>query len=72
MTSRLRLYSAFILATLLTGCSSHYVIATKEGQMLLTQGKPVIDPATGMLSYTDEEGVRHQINTNSVSQVIER
>ncbi|MDQ5892706.1 MAG: hypothetical protein QG613_1577, partial [Pseudomonadota bacterium] len=47
---------AITLALLFTlaGCSSDYVMATKEGQMLLTQGKPVLDKDTGLLSYTDE------------------
>lgn len=56
----------------LAGCSSDYVMATKEGQMLLTQGKPVLDKDTGLLSYTDEQGNQKQINSDQVSQIIQR
>ncbi|MCL6332917.1 YgdI/YgdR family lipoprotein [Pectobacterium carotovorum subsp. carotovorum] len=56
----------------LTGCSSDYVMATKEGQMLLTQGKPVLDKDTGLLSYTDEQGNQKQINSDQVSQIVQR
>ncbi|NKI73162.1 YgdI/YgdR family lipoprotein [Dickeya sp. CFBP 2040] len=71
---RLRIKTAMALTVimLLSGCASHYVIATKDGQMLLTKGKPVLDPSTGLLSYTDEDGVQHQINNDNISQVIER
>lgn len=56
----------------LAGCSSDYVMATKEGQMLLTQGKPVLDKDTGLLSYTDEQGNQKQINSDQVSQIVQR
>ncbi|WP_080752639.1 YgdI/YgdR family lipoprotein [Pectobacterium fontis] len=56
----------------LTGCSSDYVMATKEGQMLLTQGKPVLDNDTGLLSYTDEQGNQKQINSAQISQIVQR
>ncbi|AZK64943.1 MULTISPECIES: YgdI/YgdR family lipoprotein [Pectobacterium] len=65
---------AITLALLFTlaGCSSDYVMATKEGQMLLTQGKPVLDKDTGLLSYTDEQGNQKQINSDQVSQIVQR
>ncbi|MCL6326153.1 YgdI/YgdR family lipoprotein [Pectobacterium polaris] len=65
---------AITLALLFTlaGCSSDYVMATKEGQMLLTQGKPVLDKDTGLLSYTDEQGNQKQINRDQVSQIVQR
>ncbi|SLM64174.1 MULTISPECIES: YgdI/YgdR family lipoprotein [Dickeya] len=72
MRSRLITVLALTSVFLLCGCTRHYVIATKEGQMLLAQGKPALDPATGLLSYTDEDGSRHQLHPDSVSQVIER
>ncbi len=56
----------------LVGCSSHYVMATKEGKMLLTQGKPALDKDTGLLSYTDEEGNQKQINSDQISQIAQR
>ncbi|MEH2919642.1 YgdI/YgdR family lipoprotein [Samsonia erythrinae] len=65
---------AVTLALLFTlvGCSSNYVMATKEGQMLLTQGKPELDKKTGLLSYTDEQGNQRQINSDRISQIIKR
>ena len=64
--------SALVIATGLTGCSSDYVMATKDGNMILTQGKPEIDQDTGLISYKDEKGNNRQINGDQVSQVIER
>ncbi|MGM3161446.1 YgdI/YgdR family lipoprotein [Dickeya undicola] len=72
MRFRIKTAVALTFVVLLSGCASHYVIATKDGQMLLTRGKPTLDSTTGLLSYTDEEGVEHQINNNTISQVIER
>ncbi|WP_275900582.1 YgdI/YgdR family lipoprotein [Pectobacterium brasiliense] len=65
---------AITLALLFTlaGCSSDYVMATKEGQMLLTQGKPVLDKDTGLLSYADEQGNQKQINSDQISQIVQR
>jgi PBP1b-binding outer membrane lipoprotein LpoB len=64
--------SALLLAGLLSGCTSNYVMATKDGRMILTKGKPELDKTTGMFSYTDEQGNKMQINGNVVSQMIER
>lgn len=64
--------SALLLAGLLSGCTSDYVMATKDGRMILTKGKPELDKTTGMFSYTDEQGNKMQINGNVVSQMIER
>lgn len=47
-------------------------MATKDGQMILTDGKPEIDKTTGLIRYTDERGNERQINGNDVSQIIER
>ncbi|WP_208231401.1 YgdI/YgdR family lipoprotein [Brenneria izadpanahii] len=71
---KVRMKIAVTLALLFTlcGCSSNYVIATKEGQMLLTHSKPVLDKDTGMISYIDEEGNEKQINSDRISQIIER
>ena len=64
--------AALAMAIGLTGCSSDYVMATKDGNMILTQGKPEIDKDTGLISYQDEKGNSRQINGDQVSQVIER
>lgn len=59
--------SAVGLAFAVSGCSSDYVMATKDGRMILTDGKPEIDDDTGLVSYHDL-----QINRDDVSQIIER
>ncbi|RLM14080.1 DUF903 domain-containing protein [Gibbsiella quercinecans] len=64
--------SALLTIAGLAGCSSNYVMATKEGNMILTQGKPQMDSDTGLISYTDEQGNNRQINSDQVSQIIER
>lgn len=55
-----------------SGCSSNYVIATKDGRIILTEGKPKGDDETGLLSYHDVEGNETQINRQEVSQIIKR
>lgn len=72
MKVRVKMAAALAILFTLSGCSSQYVMATKEGQMLLTQSKPVLDKETGMLSYIDEQGNERQINSNNISQIIER
>lgn len=57
---------------LLSGCSSNYVMATKDGRMIMTQGKPTIDEETGLVKYTDQAGHEMQINSDEVSTMIER
>lgn len=44
--------SAVGLAFAVSGCSSDYVMATKDGRMILTDGKPEIDDDTGLVSIT--------------------
>ncbi len=61
-----------LAALALSGCSSDYVMATKDGRMILTDGKPEVDDDTGLVSYRDQEGNKMQINRDEVSQIIER
>lgn len=56
----------------LSGCSSDYVMATKDGRMIMTEGKPSIDKETGLVEYTDQTGHGVQINSDEVSTIIER
>lgn len=64
--------SALLMVVSIVGCSSNYVMATKDGNMLLTQGKPKVDKDTGLIGYTDEQGNHRQINGDQVTQIIER
>jgi len=66
------LATALALATVLSGCASNYVMSTKDGRMILTQGKPELDKTTGLIRYTDEQGNHMQINGSDVSQMIAR
>lgn len=64
--------SAVGLVFAVSGCSSDYVMSTKDGRMILTDGKPEVDDDTGLVSYRDREGNQMQINRDEVSQIIER
>lgn len=64
--------SAVAAAMLVSGCSSDYVMATKDGNMIMTEGKPVIDKETGLVKYVDQSGHEVQINGDDVSSIIER
>ena len=66
------IFSAVGLAFAVSGCSSDYVMSTKDGRMILTDGKPEVDDDTGLVSYRDREGNQMQINRDEVSQIIER
>ncbi|MCZ4060312.1 YgdI/YgdR family lipoprotein [Pantoea sp. LMR881] len=61
-----------VAAVTLSGCSSDYVMATKDGRMIMTEGKPAIDKETGLVQYTDQAGHEMQINGDEVSTIIER
>lgn len=64
--------AAVSIMLLLSGCSSNYVMATKDGHMILTDGKPEIVKDTGLVKYTDQAGNELQINGDEVSSIIER
>ena len=66
------LVSAVGLAFAVSGCSSDYGMATNDGRMSLTDGKPEVDDDTGLVSYHDQAGNKMQINRDEVSQIIER
>jgi len=70
-----RMAAALILGAVslsLVGCSSDYIMSTKNGEMIVTQGKPEIDKDTGMTRYVDQQGNSRQIKTADVSQLIEK
>lgn len=62
----------FCCIVALCGCSSDYVMATKDGKMLITKGKPTIDEDTGLVQYTDQRGHKTQINSDDISSIIEK
>lgn len=71
MKKSLMVVCAGAMLALLAGCSSNYVMTTKSGQTIVTQGKPKLDKDTGMTSYTDESGNTRQINSSDVAQLVE-
>lgn len=57
----------------LTACgTTQYVMSTKGGQMVITEGRPELNSKTGMYEYRDAEGKRMQVNQSDVVQIIER
>jgi hypothetical protein len=70
--------SATLLVTLVTAgmlvaCSStQYIISTKEGRMIPSDGKPELDEKTGMYTYKDSEGRKTTILKGDVVQIMER
>ncbi|BBQ83747.1 MULTISPECIES: YgdI/YgdR family lipoprotein [Enterobacteriaceae] len=71
MNKPLSILCASVMLLALAGCSSNYVMTTKSGQTIVTQGKPKLDKDTGMTSYTDQDGNARQINSNDVAQLVE-
>lgn len=69
---RITSVAALTIMMLLSGCSSNYVMSTKNGHMIMTDGKPEIDKETGLVKYTDQAGNEMQINGDEISSIIER
>lgn len=67
------MYLAIFSATIaLAGCSSDYVLQTKSGEMIVTKGKPEIDKSTGLVTYKDAGGFKHEINRDQISNMVEK
>ena len=64
--------SLALMTLTVAGCSSDYVLQKKNGEMIITHGKPEVDDDTGLVSYRDQSGNKMQINRDEVSQIIER
>ena len=56
----------------LAGCSSQYIMSTKDGKMITTESKPKLDESTGMYRYYDYEGREVMIKKDDVTQIMER
>lgn len=59
-------------ALVLAGCSSQYIMSTKDGRMIATDSKPKLDEDTGMYRYYDEEGREMLIKKDDITQIMER
>ena len=64
--------AVFAVVTVLTGCSSDYVMQTKTGEMIVTKGKPETDKSTGLVSYKDAGGFKHEINRDQITNIVEK
>lgn len=57
----------------LAGCgSTQYIIGTKEGRLIVANGKPDCDDKTGTCVYKDSEGKKASIQKADIAQVMER
>lgn len=62
---------AFITLSI-AGCSSDYVLQKKNGEMIITHGKPEVDDDNGLITYEDVAGNVHAINRDQIVQMIEK
>lgn len=62
---------AFITLSI-AGCSSDYVLQKKNGEMIITHGKPEVDDDNGLITYEDVAGNEHAINRDQIVQMIEK
>ncbi|HFQ9139683.1 TPA: YgdI/YgdR family lipoprotein [Enterobacter cancerogenus] len=62
---------AFITISI-AGCSSDYVLQKKNGEMIITHGKPEVDDDNGLITYEDVAGNEHAINRDQIVQMIEK
>jgi len=61
-----------LLTFTVAGCSSDYVLEKKNGEMIITHGKPEVDDDTGLITYEDIAGHEHAINRDQIIQMIEK
>jgi Bacterial protein of unknown function (DUF903) len=67
--------TATTLATvaLLAACgSTQYIMSTKEGRLLISDGKPSFDDKTGNYTYKDSEGKKASVPKADIVQILER
>ncbi|HDX8371232.1 TPA: YgdI/YgdR family lipoprotein [Aeromonas dhakensis] len=67
-----QLMMILVCALALVGCSSQYIMSTKDGKMITTDSKPKLDESTGMYRYYDTEGREVMIKKDDVTQIMER
>lgn len=66
------LVAASVLAVGLVACSSEYIISTRDGSLITTDGKPRLDEDTGMYRYEDMEGRKGMVKEENVAQILQR
>ena len=64
---------ALAVLALLSACgSTQYIMSTKEGRLLISDGKPDLDEKSGTYSYKDAEGRRASVPKADIVQIMER
>jgi Bacterial protein of unknown function (DUF903) len=64
---------ALACTTLLAACgSTQYIMSTKEGRLIVADGKPDLDEKTGNYVYKDGEGRKTTIPKADIVQIMER
>jgi uncharacterized protein YcfL len=59
--------------TLLAACgSTQYIMSTKEGRLLISDGKPTLDETSSTYSYRDAEGKKASVPKADIVQILER
>jgi len=64
---------ALVATGLLAACgSTQYIMSTKEGRLIVSDGKPDLDEKTGTYTYRDAEGKKTTIQKADVVQIMVR
>ena len=64
-------FAAAVALSALTGCTrTSYAIHTNDGRTIVSDGKPT-ESDSGLLGYTDANGVKQHINKTDVKEVSE-
>jgi uncharacterized protein YcfL len=64
---------ALAALALLAACgSTQYIMSTKEGRLLISDGKPTLDETSGTYSYRDAEGKKASVPKADIVQILER
>jgi hypothetical protein len=72
MSKIVAVFGLVLLSLTVAGCSSDYVLQKKNGEMIITHGKPEVDDDNGLITYEDIAGNEHAINRDQIIQMIER
>ncbi|ATZ11384.1 YgdI/YgdR family lipoprotein [Erwinia amylovora] len=64
--------AALLCVAALSGCTrSSYAIHTSDGRTIISDGKPHEDNKTGLIAYTDANGIKQQISKGDVKEMSE-
>ncbi|WP_374509996.1 YgdI/YgdR family lipoprotein [Niveibacterium sp.] len=65
--------TAVALSLGLAACGgSQYILSTKEGRMLVSDGKPQLDEKSGMYKLKDADGKATMVPKDDIVQIMER